>query len=249
MYIYLDVIFFLNLWIDFLLIITTNLILKYKISYKKVFLASFVGACSTFTIFIKNDILLFLAKILFCVIIQIIANGFKGMHTLLENIFYFYLISIILSGTFYLLKIDEISIIEKYTLLFIFTPIILYINKKQIKKLDNYYKDIYDVIIVYKNKKYFFNALLDTGNNLYDQYKKRPISIVYSNKLKFDYENGLLVPIETANEKSILKCIKVDKIIVDNKEIINPIIGLSNRKINIQDINMILHKDIIGGKK
>ena len=249
MYIYLDVIFFLNLWIDFLLLIVTNLILKYKISYKRALFSSIIGACSTFTIFIKNDVLLFCIKILVCAIMQLIVNGYKGLHSLIENIFYFYLVSIILSGTLYLFNIDNINIKEKYLLLFIFTPIILYISKKQIKKLDSYYKDIYEVIIVYKNKKYYFNALLDTGNNLYDQYKKRPISIVYSNKLKFDYKNGILVPIETANEKSILKCIKVDKIIVENKEIKNPIIGLSDRKINIQDINMILHKDIIGGKK
>ena len=97
------------------------------------------------------------------------------------------------------------------------------------------------------NKKYIFNALLDTGNNLYDQYKRRPISLVYSNKIKIDYNKCLLVPYETANKRSLLKCIKVDKLIVDDIVINNALIGLSENKFNIQDINMILHKDIIGG--
>lgn len=249
MLIYVDLLFILNLWIDFLLLITTNIILKYKVSYSRIFLGSLVGAFSTFLIIIDDKVILFILKIVIGIVMQLIVNHYKGIKTLFENVFYFYLVSIILAGTLYLFKLDKMSIKENYILLLITTPIILYINRKQINKLDTYFKDIYSVTIVYKNKKYLFNALLDTGNKLYDQYKKRPISLVYTNKIKYDYRDLILVPIETANKKSILKCIKVDKIIVDDKEIKNAVIGLSNKKFNIQDINMILHKDILGGRK
>ena len=249
MLIYLDLLFILNLWIDFLLLITTNMLMKYDVKWKNIFLSSLVGAFSTFLIFIDKVFILFILKILICTIMQLIANGYKGIKTLLENVFYFYLTSIILSGTIYLFKGNDIGLVESYCLLFLFTPIILYINKKQIKKLESYYKDQYEVIVIYKNKKYKFNALLDTGNHLYDQYKKRPISLVYTKKIKFDYNDGFLVPIETANNKSILKCIKVDEIVINNKTIKNVILGLSENNFNIQDINMILHKDIIGGLK
>ena len=107
--------------------------------------------------------------------------------------------------------------------------------------MNNYYKDIYNVILIYNGKKYNFNALLDTGNKLYDQYKKRPISLIYNKSIKFSYNSGLLVPIETANGKSLLRCIIVDKLIVDNKVLKNVVVGLSDNKFNIQDINMILH--------
>ena len=149
----------------------------------------------------------------------------------------------------YLLNENKMTLKERYILLIFFTPIILYISKKQIKKLDTYYKDIYEVEIVYKKKKYIFNGLVDTGNYLYDQYKKRPISLIYTKKIKFNYEDGILVPIETANGKTILKCMKVDKMIIGNKTIKNAIVGLSNKQFKIQDINMILHKNIIGGIK
>ena len=247
MLIYLDLLFILNLWIDYLLLVTTNIIMKYKVSYKRTFISSIVGALSTFLIFINNDLLLIFFKIIICILMQLIMNGFKGIKTLLENTFYFYLISIILAGFFYLFSIENLNIKNKYISLFIITPIVLYINKKEIKKLNTYYKNTYKVIVIIKNKKYYFNAILDTGNNLYDQYKRRPISLVYSKDISFDYENGILVPIETANSRSLLKCIVVDKLIVDNIIINNAIIGLSNNKFNIQDINMILHKDIIGG--
>lgn len=249
MLIYVDLLFILNLWIDFLLLITTNLILNYKISYKKVLFASLIGAFSTFSIVINNKLILFIIKIVIAIIMQIIVNSYKGIKTLIENVFYFYLVSIILAGTLYLLKLDKMSMKYNYLLLLVVTPIILYINHKKIKKLDNYYKEIYSVTVIYRNKKYIFNAFLDTGNVLYDQYKKRPISLIYTNKIKFNYDDGLLVPIETANKKSLLKCIKVDKLIVEDKEIKNAIIGLMDKKFNIQDINMILHKDILGGRK
>ena len=119
------------------------------------------------------------------------------------------------------------------------------IYKKQVRKLDTYYKERYDVKLYYKNKIYNFNGYLDTGNNLYDPYKRRPIVLLYTNKIKFNYENGLLIPMETANNESLLKCIKVDMLEIDGKIIKNVLIGLSSKRFKIQDIDMILHKDII----
>ena len=245
MIVYLDVLFLLNLWIDFLLIVSCNIILKYHSSYFKIFIGAFIGALSTFLIFIKEDFILIILKVIICFFIQIIVNGFKGIKTVIENVIYYYFINIILAGTLYLLKLDKLDILSNYLILIFITPIILYIYNKKIKKLNLYYKEVYSVIVVYNNKKYKFNAYLDTGNKLYDPYKKRPICIVFNKKIKYDYENGILVPIETASGVSMLKCIKAEKMIINEKEIKNVIIGLSPKKINIQDIDMILHKDIL----
>lgn len=249
MLIYIDLLLILNFWIDFLLLITTNIILKYEVKYTRVFLSALAGSFSTFTIFVNNKIVLLLLKIAISFIMQLICNKYNGFKTLLENVFYFYLVSIILAGTIYLFKDLKFGFLENFLILAIATPVILFINKKQIKKLNSYYKEKYNVTVFYKNKKYEFNAYLDTGNLLYDQYKRRPISLIYSKKIKFDYKDGILVPMETANNKTILKCIKVEKLIIDNKTINNVLIGLSNKPFEIQDINMILHKDIIGGLK
>ncbi|MBR1386449.1 MAG: sigma-E processing peptidase SpoIIGA [Bacilli bacterium] len=246
MLIYIDLLILLNIWIDFLLLITTNLILKYKISYLRLFFASLVGGLSTFILFLNNIILSLLIKIVICIIMQLIVNGFKSMKSLIENVFYFYLVSIILAGFIYLFK-DNISFKYNIIILGIITPFFLYISSKKIKDLNLYYKDRYDVIVFYKNKKYLFNGYLDTGNKLYDPYRKRPIILIYSNKIKFNYKEGLLIPIETANGESLLKCVKVKKIIIDNIEKENVLVGLSNNPFKIKDINMILHKDIIGG--
>ena len=247
MLIYIDLLFILNCWIDYLLLITTNIIIRKKISHKKVFLASLIGGISTFTIFISNNIILSILKIIICIFMEMIVNGVESIKSIIENSLYFYLVGIILAGTLYILKLDNLNIFNYYLLLFIITPIILYISKNKIIKLDLFYKDRYDVLLIYKNKKYYFNAYLDTGNKLYDPYKRRPISLIYSKKIKYNYKEVLYVPIETANNDSLLKCINVDKLIIDNKEIKDILVGLSDKKFNLEDINMILHKDIIGG--
>ncbi len=245
MLIYIDLLLILNIWIDFLLLITTNIILKYKISYKRVILGSIIGGITTFTVFIDNNVLLFFIKIIVCFLLQIIVNGYKGLKTLIENVFYFYLTSTILAGFIYLFKSD--NMLDNYLQLLLVTPIVLFIYKKETKKLNTYYKDRYDVILIYKNRSYYFNGYLDTGNKLYDQYKRRPVVLINTDKIKFNYKEGIIVPIETANSISLLKCIKVDKLIIDNIEIKNVIVGLCEKPFKIQNINMILHKDLLGG--
>lgn len=247
MLIYVDLLLLLNIWIDFLLLITTNIILKYRVSYKRIILGSLIGGISTFCILINNVFFLSLLKIIICLIMQLVVNGYKGIKTLFENVFYFYLTSIILAGFIYLFDDINMTLLENYILLFLITPIVLFLYRKSNKKLNIFYKDRYDVILIYKNKKYNFNAYLDTGNKLYDQYRRRPIVLIYTKKIKFNYKEGILVPIETANNTSLLRCIKIDKLIINDKEIKNVLIGLSDKSFNIDNINMILHKDIIGG--
>ena len=183
MLVYLDLLFILNYWIDFLLLITTNIVMKYNINYFRTFISSVIGALSTFLVFIDNDYILLLLKIIICIVMQLIMNGYKGIKTLFENVLYFYLISIILAGTMYLINEDSFKMRERFIILLFVTPIILYLSQKKIKKLNNYYKDIYKVKIKYHGKEYTFNAFVDTGNILYGQYKKRPISLVYNKKI------------------------------------------------------------------
>ena len=245
MLIYVDLLFILNVWIDFILLQSVNIILKYDTNYKRIIISSLVGGLSTFILFINNKPLSISLKIIICIIMMLVAFKYKGIKTLFEETLYFYLSSIILAGTFYLIKGNSYDTKINFFLLSFLTPIIMIVYKKQVRKLDTYYKERYDVKLYYKNKIYNFNGYLDTGNNLYDPYKRRPIVLLYTNKIKFNYENGLLIPMETANNESLLKCIKVDMLEIDGKIIKNVLIGLSSKRFKIQDIDMILHKDII----
>ena len=59
---------------------------------------------------------------------------------------------------------------------------------------------------------------MDTGNNLVDPYKKRPIILVNYEKIKKYITNKkeLLVPYNSINNNGLLRCIKVLKIEIDN---------------------------------
>ena len=89
-------------------------------------------------------------------------------------------------------------------------------------------------------------GFVDTGNNLYDPYKKRPIILV-SNKYKRE-DNIIIVPYFTAGGEGLLKCIKPDKIFIEGVGYqSNLLIGFSDSPKLIDGVDVILHKDLMKG--
>ena len=116
------------------------------------------------------------------------------------------------------------------------------------KKINNHYNYLHNIKLYYQGILYSFTGFLDTGNKLYDQYKHRPIILVHTTKIPFDYSKGLLVPYETASGKSLLKCLISEKVIIDNNiERKNVVFGLTTEAFKIENVDLILHSDIMGG--
>ena len=113
------------------------------------------------------------------------------------------------------------------------------------QKLKENYSNYHKVEIVYNRKIYHLNGYLDTGNNLYDPYKKRGIILVNLN-LDYKPEKVIYTPFESLNNKGLVKCLKPDKIYIDKKEFTNYLIGLSDDKFKIEGINCILHSKMKG---
>ena len=90
-----------------------------------------------------------------------------------------------------------------------------------------------------------FTAFFDSGNKLKDQYKKRPIILIYTDKIDFSYEKCILVPYQTVNGVGILKCLEPDSIIINSRVIKNTLIGLSKEPFNIDGIDMLLNNETI----
>lgn len=251
MRVYIDLVFILNMWLDFLLLFAVAIILKRNLSIKRLIFASLFGGLSTFFLFFNlSQFILIFSKLLICILMILISFSFSNFKSFVENIIYFYLVSIILAGFIYIIRnnYDIGNFKNNFLLLSILTPVILYFYYRNIKRVNNHYNNLYNVKLYYHDNIYNFIAFLDTGNKLYDQYKRRPIILVYSKNIKFDYSEGLLVPYETANAKTVLKCLKADKIVIDNKVVrTNVIFGLVDEKFKIDDVNMILHNDLIGG--
>ena len=223
-------------------------------------LGALLGGGSTLFLFIDiGSVGLFVFKFLISVVMVVVSFSFKDIKYFFNNMLYLYVCSIVLGGFLYLLNIEFSYKNEglvffnnglgiNFIVLIIFSPIILYIYIRQCKSLKLNYSNYYNVDLWYKNCKYKFSAFLDTGNKLYDPYKRRPIILVNTDKIKFKYEDSILVPYKTASGNSVLKCLVADKIVIDNNyEFCDVLFGKCNDGFDIDGVNMILHSEIIGG--
>ena len=247
MKIYLDLVFLLNFFFDFLLLYGTSKILKEMVPIKRLVLGSVVASLSVFLLFVKlNSVSLFLIKVI--ISIGIILTTF-GKKNFIKNISYFYLLSIVLGGSLYLLNIsftyrnqgilfinNGLSI--NFILLIIVSPIIIFCYVKEHILYKNTYGNIYEVLIIKNNKKYKLMGLLDTGNRLKDPYKGRSVILVNNDILM---EGDIVyVPYKALNTTGVIKCYKVDKVIVEENEFSNCLVGISKDKIAIDGVECIL---------
>lgn len=256
MKIYLDLVMILNFCFDFLLLLSVSILLKRNIKIERIIFGSFIGGLSILTLFINiNSLELFIIKIIISIIMILISFGYKDIKYFLKNILFLYMASIILGGFLYFLNINfsyknnglifyykGISI--NFIFLIITSPIILYIYIKQGIWLKQNYNNYYKIDIYYNNKIIKCNGFLDTGNKLIDPYFGKPIILV-SKKIEID--NYFLVPYQGI-KKGMIKCIKVDKIYIENIGYRKKVIVGFIDKIKIDGIDCLLNINILEGK-
>jgi len=263
MKIYLDLVLFLNFTFDFILLLTVSIMLKRNISLKKITLGSVIGSLTILVLFVPfTTLTLFVSKILLSIIIVCITYGIKDIKYILTNLFYFYIVSIILGGFLYYLNIEfsykNIGMVFyhkgigiNYIFILIASPLILYIYSKEMKKIKEINSYHYKVDVYINNNKIVrLNGFLDTGNTLLDPYKKRKIVVAYSKELEnlINEDNYILVPYESVNGRGLLKCIKIDKLYIEGLGIKTDIlIGITKDKIKKNGINCILNYLLLEG--
>ena len=243
MKIYLDMLFLLNIFLDFILLMSVSVILTRNACIKRLILGSMIGGVSTTLLFIEiNSISLFILKIILGLMMVIATFSYKSLKYTFNNLFYLLTMSFILSGILYLFMNQGYY---NYLIIIIILIIVPTIYYKQSKRFQDNYTYYYKVKIYYQNKVYNLTGYLDTGNKLYDYIKNRPV-ILTDYKIKIKDENIIYVPFTSVNTEGVIKCFKPDKLVVNNKEISNYLIGLSDKKIKIEGVNIILHSKMKG---
>ena len=256
MKIYLDLVFFINFSFDFLLLLTVKIILKRNIELIRILFGSLIGALSIFLLFLRlNSFTLFLLKLIISILMIITTFGVKDREYFFKNFLYLYFVSIVLGGFLYFLNIEfsykNVGLIFfhngfsiNFILLLILSPVILYFYIKQVKELRVQNSYHYTVEFTYNRKKYKYSAYLDTGNKLYDPYTHKPIIILYDKSINI--KNPIYIPYSTVDNNGLLKAFKINKIVIDGKEINKKIIiALSNKPLNMDGVDMLLHKDYL----
>ncbi len=248
--IYLDLVFLLNFVYDFLLLVTTGVALKRIFSLKKVVAGAFIGALSMLLLFIDfNNIILFILKILVSILMIFITFGRRNILT---NMVYLYMNSVILAGFLYYLTLEfsynRVKLISyfnsfsvNYVLILIIAPVILFIYFKQTKFLKEKINLNRKVKIIFKSgEELLLNGFIDSGNKLKDPFSKKYIIIVNKNIHNF-LDNPIYVPFHGVNKKGLIKCFKINCIEIDGKRFKNYLVGVSDKKINLEGSECILN--------
>ena len=232
MVIYVDVLLVINYIMDLILLICVNKILKRQASFRRIFLASFIGELSLiFLVLDINKIMMLGIRVLSSTMMCIISFRAKSFHYVLENIIYFYMLGTITAGCCYFLYLISEAYFIYVILVVLFGPLSAYLFMKLYKRRVVYQHLYTGYIEFYKGKIVFLNMYLDTGNKLIEPFTHRPIILVRDGLIPtYDYCT-IYVPFNTLNGHGLLKCIRVCNIFVEGKKIQNCYVGVSNNNL------------------
>ena len=192
-----------------------------------------------------------ISKVILSIVMILIIYPTKDIRKFLETLAIFYLVSITTGGASiaisYLVNSYKVNTVNGATIVdfpILFSLIGLILGIILIKiTIDNVKSKItqknifYDVEVFIGNKKTKIKALLDTGNMLKDPISQKPVIIATKRSLKNVIPQEILEDIKKVipfkslgNEHGMLIGIKSNKIIVDNNEIKDVIIGIYEKE-------------------
>lgn len=247
MTIYIDGVLFLNFAFDFILLLTTKIVLKRNIKMFNIILGAFIGSLSTLVLFFKiTTIQLFIIKIYLSILMILFTFYYKDLKYTITNLGVFYILSILLGGFLYLLNIEfsykheglmfyNTGLSINVILLFIISPIILYIYVRQSKMFQKKIKNYYKVNLKIGKTTRKLNGYLDTGNTL--SYKGKPVIIT---NMKNTYKNKKInVPYVVINGAGIIECIEAT-VEIENLGNYEVLLGFSEN-LNISGVDILLN--------
>lgn len=154
--------------------------------------------------------------------------------------------SVILGGFVYYLNIEFKNM--NYIIILLIAPIILYIfikSIKALKEIKNYYYKV--KIVLNDNQELSMAGFLDTGNKLIDPITNKPIILLNKKKIKgnINIRSPMYVPYNSLNHHGLIECIKPKYIIVNDKKLVNYLIGLSEESFKLNGIDCLLNYKIL----
>ncbi|WP_216830863.1 sigma-E processing peptidase SpoIIGA [Alkalihalobacterium elongatum] len=205
MTIYLDVIWFLNLCIDFLLIWITAITLKRNIHKWRLFLAALFASLIVFFMFTPIGHLFYQPwmKILYSMAIVWIAFGFYRLTYFIQNLFMFYFVTFMTGGGLFALHFfwqTEIEILDgvmftktsgfgstfSWIFVLIGFPLVWLFSKHQLKQVETrkiHYEQVVNVEISIGQDMLSMKGLVDSGNQLHDPITRAPVMVIEKDAL------------------------------------------------------------------
>lgn len=191
--IYVDVLVAVNIFITYVLLVCTRVILKRDTSKWGIAVSSFIGGASSLVIFFEEIPLVFSVfyKLLLALVISFFTFLPKDKKLLFKASFSFFLVSFIFGGVMYFVEITfnlnnvlyingtvyfDVSIFFLVSMTLICYGLLLlgdYVLKRRASS-----NTLYEVTVSFKGKKVSVNALYDTGNHLSDALTGKTVNVI-----------------------------------------------------------------------
>ena len=270
MTVYLDIIFLENLFMNFVIIYATAVIIKNEIKILRTFISSVIG--SVYAVIVYMNILKiittnFFLKILLSVVMIYIAYNPKTLKMFFKELIIFYLTSFTFGGVAFALiyLINPKKIIMENGILIGTYPIkiilfggilgfiIITIAFKSIKARISKKDLLCNIKIAINNKHKFIKAIVDTGNFLKDPISNIPVIVVEKDALYGIVPDNLLNNLnniingQNIEDEELISKIKIIPFTSLGKQN-GMLIGIKadNILINMEEKNILVNKVIIG---
>lgn len=229
MTVYIDVLFVLNFFITYLLLMLTRALIKATAKTYRMLLGSFVGGVYSLIIFVPslNIFATVLGRILVSFLIVFATFGFKRIVPFFKTTVCFYFSNMIFLGIILAIWItlkpngivinNDAIYFDIPASVLLLLSLIAYVISILIIKVYNFTiskKEIYQLTIIKGESEQQLFAFLDSGNKLVEPFSNYPVIIVDENKVSFDTER--IIPYNTVGGEGVLKAFKPDKIIISN---------------------------------
>lgn len=227
MTIYVDVLFVLNFFITYLLLLLTKLLNRREAKTYRLIIASFIGGIYSLVIIVDelNFLITIFGKILVSVLIVFTAFGFNRLTLFLKNILVFYFSNMILLGVIlaiWLVFRPDGVVIHNNSVYFdisaralLLSAFFAYILSVAIVKIYNHTlgsNEIYSLTIFSGENQWHMFAFADSGNKLKEPFSDYPVIIVDKSKLSVD--TNRVIPFNTVGGEGLLEAFKPDKVII-----------------------------------
>ncbi|WP_273839785.1 sigma-E processing peptidase SpoIIGA [Halalkalibacter alkalisediminis] len=210
MTLYIDVIWLLNLCIDYLLIALTALVLKRRFQHIRMILAALFASLIVFLMFSPVASLFYepWMKFLYSAVIVYIAFGYKRFRYFIQGLLMFYFVAFMTGGGLFALHFfwqTEVAILDgiahvnsgyfgsgiSWVFVVIGFPLIWFFSKHRFETIEVkqvQYDQLVDVEMTISGYTFTARGLIDSGNQLSDPLTKKPVMIIEA-QLLYSYFN------------------------------------------------------------
>jgi len=197
--VYVDILIMTNFIVDYFLLMLAGFLSSFSIKRWRLFLAAFLASLTSLVIFIpeQNAIVEFLLKLIFSLLIVLVAFGFKNIKRYIKAVVIFFAANVIFAGGALLiwsLFTPKGLIVRNGAVFYNISPItllvsitIVYILSLIISKMISRRKASggeYSVILEFEGKRVGVQGIVDSGNMLRDTLSGSPVIVCDIEKVR-----------------------------------------------------------------